>query len=109
MRRTSRRADRSTQWEEDVMRKWLLGAVAALAIVAIGGYAFREPLFDALAERMTANMFVASDTDSFDPGLAVGERLPALHAIHRGREIDDIGPMMGAKGLALFLNRSVDW
>ncbi|HET6471513.1 MAG TPA: hypothetical protein VFG38_06700 [Pseudomonadales bacterium] len=91
------------------MKRWLIGIAGAIALVAIGGYVFREPLMNALIERVTANMYVSKDAYPFDPGRAVGERLPPLRALYRGREIADVGALMGAKGLALYVNRSVDW
>ncbi len=91
------------------MRKWLIATVTALAVVVLGGYVWRDPLMGALAERMTAHMFVARDDDAYDPGIAVGAHVPALRALHRDREIADLDAFMGTRGLALFVNRSVDW
>lgn len=80
----------------------------ALALV-FGGYVFREPLMNAIVERMTADMFVAADNDDYDPGVATGERFPAIRALHDGNEITDIGRFMGTHGAVLIANRSVDW
>ncbi len=83
-----------------------LGIVAAAAVAI---YAFREPLTAAAVDRMTANMYVPADTDAYDPGVAVGQPMPAIHALLAGREVTDVGEFMGAKGLVIFVNRSVDW
>ncbi len=86
--------------------------VITLAVVVVGfgtAYVFRAPLMDAMFERMTANMFVALDTDGYDPGAAVGEPLPALRARFRGEEITGIAPFLDEKGSILVVNRSVDW
>jgi hypothetical protein len=91
------------------MKRWLIGIVGVVAVLAFGGYVFREPLMNAMFERMTANMFVAKDDDPYDPGLAVGASVPALRARYQGQVVTDIGTVMGPRGLALFLNRSVDW
>jgi uncharacterized protein YxeA len=58
------------------MKKVLAIALGVVVVAAGGVYVFRAPLMDAMFERMTANMFVAGDTDAFDPGVAVGEPLP---------------------------------
>ena len=60
-------------------------------------------------DRMTANMFVARDTDSYDPGVAVGQAFPAIRARYHDRELTDIGEFMGRRGMVIFVNRSVDW
>ena len=91
------------------MKKWLIGIASAIAVVALAGYAFRAPLMNAMFERMTAHMFVAKDDDAYDPGIARGERLPPLHARYAGKDVTDASSLMGAKGLALYVNRSVDW
>ena len=91
------------------MKRLFVGIVAVVAVLALGGYVFREPLMNAMFERMTANMFVAKDDDPYDPGLAVGERVPAVRAMYQGQEITDIGSVMGGRGIALWVNRSVDW
>jgi len=85
--------------------------IALLVVVATaaGIYTFREPLMNVVVERLTADMFVAQDTDAYDPGVAVGDPLPALRARFDGREVTQLGEMMGAKGTVLFVNRSVDW
>ena len=83
-----------------------LGVIA----VAVGlGYVFRAALFDAFTEVVTKDMYVAQDNDAFDPGLPVGQSIPGIRALLDGREVTDFGEFMGAKGLAVFVNRSVDW
>jgi len=91
------------------MKKWLIGIVGSIAVVVLAGWIFREPLMAAVVDRMTANMFVAEDADSYDPGIAVGERLPAVRALHDGTEVVDLNRFAGPKGMVLFVNRSVDW
>lgn len=91
------------------MKRWLLGIVGVVAVIAVGGYVFREPLLNAMFERMTADMFVAQDADAYDPGLAVGTHVPQLRALYEGRDLTSIGTLTGTKGLALFVVRSVDW
>ena len=78
-------------------------------VAAAGIYAFRESLMNVVVERVTADMFVAQDTDAYDPGVGVGDPMPALRARFDGREVTQLGEMMGAKGTVLFVNRSVDW
>ena len=84
-------------------------ALGLVAATAVGIYAFREPLLAAGIDRMTATMYVPSDTDAYDPGVAVGQPMPAIHALLDGRELTSIGELMGAKGAVIYVNRSVDW
>ena len=84
-----------------------------LVVVAAAGYGFRQPLQEALVDRVTANMFVEQDADAFDPGIAVGQLFPTLNARltngANGRQVTDIGEFMGSRGVLVFVNRSVDW
>jgi peroxiredoxin len=81
----------------------LLLAAAALA------YLFREPLKEAAVARLTADMFVAQDHDSFDPGPSIGSRFPGLRARYRGREITLIEEFAGTNGTVFIASRSLDW
>lgn len=91
------------------MKKVLIGIAAVLVVAGAGIYLFRAPLLEAAMDRMTANMFVARDTDSYDPGVAVGQAFPAIRARYRDRELTDIDEFMGRRGMVIFVNRSVDW
>lgn len=91
------------------MRRGLLISVVVVALAALGVFAFREPIMGALVERLTSDMFVAADTDAFDPGVSVGSALPAIRARLDDREFTDIGAFMGERGAVLIANRSVDW
>ena len=91
------------------MKRVLGYLLVFVAIAGVGIYTFREPLKDVMFERITANMFVARDDDAYDPGVAIGQPLPALRALYLGHEITQLGEVAGAKGTVLFVNRSVDW
>lgn len=91
------------------MKKVLIGVLVAVLAVGVAGYLFREPLLQAIADRLTADMFVAADTDAFDPGPALGAPLPELTARYRGRTVHDLAQFMGENGVVLFAVRSVDW
>lgn len=91
------------------MRKGLLISALVVALVALGIFAFREPIMGAVVERLTRDMFVAADTDAFDPGVPVGGTLPSIRARMADREVTDIGALMGERGAVLIANRSVDW
>jgi len=82
--------------------------ITAIALAAMG-YAFREQILAVAAELLTANMFVASDSDTFDPGLDVGTDFPPVRAIHAGSELQSIDEFMGTRGTVFYANRSVDW
>jgi len=91
------------------LKQVLLSIVGALAIVIAGGYLFRAPLLDLLKDRITADMFVAQDTDSFDPGLAIGDTFPPLHARYQGKIVSDMGEFVPDRGMIFIANRSADW
>lgn len=82
----------------------------SLVLVAAGaGFLFRGELWAAAQELITKDMYVSADTDSFDPGLPVGAKFPTVRALHDGSEINDIEPLIGAKGMVFVANRSADW
>jgi hypothetical protein len=90
--------------------KRILGiSVAVLVVAGIGIYAFREPLKSAAMDRVTSNMFVATDDDTYDPGVSVGQPLPAVRATYRDSEVTQLGQFAGANGMVVYVNRSVDW
>ena len=89
--------------------KTLMIVIGVLAALVLGAYAFREPLLDAVFTRLTADMFVQSDNDAYDPGVAVGAHVPAIRALHDGKELTDVTTLAGSSGLVLIANRSVDW
>jgi len=91
------------------MKKVLIGIVVALIISSISGYAFRAPLVAAVSAQLTAEMFVEAEDDPFDAGPPVGSQLPAILASHEGTPITSMEPLMGARGLLLITNRSVEW
>lgn len=55
------------------------------------------------------DVFVSEDTDSFDPGLAIGAQFPPIRALYQGQEIDNIDQFIRDKGAVFLVNRSVDW
>lgn len=91
------------------MKKVLLGTLAVVCAVGIAGYLFREPIMQSVMDRLTADMFVAADADTFDPGVPVGTRLPEIAARYDGRTVSDLSEFMGDNGLVLFAARSADW
>lgn len=91
------------------MKTFLIGLLAVIVIAGAAIALFREPLKDMAYERIAADVFVAEDTDNYDPGVAVGAPLPPLLALHGGDRVTDVRGFMGTKGVALFAVRSVDW
>lgn len=91
------------------MNRILRVLVTGFAIAIAGGYAVIAPL---LAQQRASNfddIFIAEDTDSFDPGLPVGAQFPPIRALYQGREITEIDQFVGDKGAVFIANRSVDW
>ena len=91
------------------MKKFFIGLLVVLLIGVVGGYMFKEPLMDALVERITGDMFLTADTDDFDPGLEVGQTFPAINAVLDERSLTSVAEFAGPNGLVFVANRSVDW
>lgn len=56
-----------------------------------------------------ADMFISEVTDTFDPGLQIGDRFPAISALHKGEEIMTIDRFIRDRGAIFIAARSVDW
>ena len=91
------------------MKKFLLIAVVALALLVVTVLLFRESLRQAAYDKLTEDMFVDADTDAFDPGPAIGSRFPGVNALYRGRRISLVDEFAGPNGLVLMASRSFDW
>lgn len=91
------------------MRKAVLVAAAIVLSLMAAGLVFREPLFNAVASALTADMFVEADNDNFDPGLPVGASLPEVRVLYKGKEISALNSLSGSLGMVLVANRSADW
>jgi len=90
--------------------KKVIKITAILLLLALAlGYLLREPLKEIAFARLTQDMFVAADTDDFDPGPARGSRFPGLQATYQGRPITLIEEFAGANGTAFIASRSFDW
>jgi len=63
---------------------------------------------DAMEDRF-ANMFVSEVSHTFDPGLRIGDRFPAIRARFQGEEITGIDRFIRDKGAIFIAARSVDW
>jgi peroxiredoxin len=85
----------------------IIGAVLLLAAALL--YQFREPAREAAYAKLTENMFVAEDGDSFDPGPALGSRFPGLRARYQGRDVSLIDTFAGENGTAFIASRSLEW
>lgn len=83
-----------------------LGLVVALFALV---FLLREPLRELLYDGVTSDMFIAEDTDSFDPGPVIGSRFPGINATWQGEEAHLLEPFYGPNGTVLLATRSVDW
>ena len=93
----------------DMIKKILLSLVSVVLIAGAGIYLFKAPLWEMAQEKLTADMFVSADNDSFDPGLAVGDTFPAIKATYQGQQIADVSAFVHDKGMVFIANRSADW
>lgn len=91
------------------MKKVLMAIVILVVLAGVGMFLFQEPLKEMAFEKMTSDMFVASDDDAFDPGLSVGSQFPPILASLDGATITDVSQYSGPNGLVFIANRSVDW
>lgn len=85
--------------------KHLFGFLAAACVIA-ASYGLMASL---QAQPNLDDIFIAEDTDGFDPGLPVGAQFPPIRALYQGREIASIDQFIGEKGAVFLANRSVDW
>ena len=91
------------------MRKTLLTVFLLLLVATVLGYLLRQPLKEFAYEVLTRDMFVARDTDTFDPGPALGSRFPGLRASYQGRDVTLIEEFAGRNGTVFIASRSLDW
>ena len=56
-----------------------------------------------------ANMFVSEVSHSFNPGLGIGARFPAIKALYQGEEITTVDRFIRDRGAIFIAARSVDW
>ena len=56
-----------------------------------------------------ADMFVSEVTDTFNPGLQIGDRFPAIRAVYQCEEITTIDRFIRDRGAIFIALRSVDW
>ena len=92
-----------------MIKKVLITLVCVVLVVASGGYLFKEQLWEKIQTLITADMYVAADTDNFDPGLAIGEYFPNIKAQYQGQEITSVDRFIHDKGMVFIANRSADW
>lgn len=91
------------------MKKTLLVALAVLLGAGLMLYLFREPIKETAFAKLTENMFVEADLDSFDPGPRLGSHFPGVNAVHEGRRIQLIDDFSGENGTVFIASRSLDW
>ena len=81
-----------------------------LAMLVILGSLAVVPLAEAQRPALDpADVFISADTDSFDPGLSVGNEFPPIRALYQGQEISEIDQFIRDKGAVFLAQRSVDW
>jgi len=91
------------------MKKFFVVTIALLLLAAALIYLLREPLKERALARLTADMFVDADQDSFDPGPAVGSHFPGVRATYQGRDVSLIDEFAGDRGTIFIASRSLDW
>lgn len=92
-----------------MLKKVSLVLVSLLLISAGSAYLFRAQLWQLVIDQVTKDTFISSDTDGFDPGLAIGSQFPAIRALYKGEEVSDIRDFALNRGMVFVANRSADW
>lgn len=92
-----------------MMKKVLLAGLLLLVVAACVLYLFRAPAKEAAYEALTADMFVAFDSDAFDPGPAIGSAFPGVNATWQGQEVRRLEAFAGTRGTVFVATRSAEW
>ncbi|MFK8019911.1 MAG: hypothetical protein AB8B86_09100 [Pseudomonadales bacterium] len=88
-----------------MFKKIVLPIVGIAMLVGASAVLFKEQLTNLI----TNDMFVAADTDSFDPGLTIGSQFPAISAQRSNIAVSSIDNFIHDKGMVFVANRSVSW
>ncbi len=86
---------------KNFIKRLLIVVVVALA----GIFIFKDSLLSYFANAQ----FVTAEAAQFDAGIDVGAHIPAISALHQGKEVTDLAKFSGPKGLVVMINRSIDW
>jgi peroxiredoxin len=99
----------TTSFGEADVKKTLSVLLALAVIIGLALFLFRSPLKEIVYGRITDDMFVPADSDSFDPGPVVGSSFPGVRAIYQGQELSLLNSLAGTNGTILVASRSLDW
>ncbi|MFT4519542.1 MAG: hypothetical protein ACI9JM_001939 [Halioglobus sp.] len=91
------------------MKKFFISLAGLLLVAGGTGYLFKAELWEVAKDAITADMYISADTDSFDPGLSIGDSFPDIKALYRGQEVTDSDQFVHDKGMVFIANRSADW
>jgi peroxiredoxin len=91
------------------MQRFLVLVAVALATATALVFTFRGDIKEAAYDKLTENMFVPADNDSFDPGPTLGSSFPGVRALYQGRELTVLNELAGENGIAFVASRSLDW
>lgn len=92
-----------------MIKKIFLTLGCVLLVLGSGAYLFKEQLWEIVIKVVTSDTFIAADTDSFDPGLAVGKPFPNIKAVYQDQEVVSVSGFAYNKGMVFVANRSADW
>jgi hypothetical protein len=91
------------------MKNKLISLAGVVVVLGAAIYLARAPLKEVVVAKLTDDMFIASDSDSFNPGLVVGQRFPQIAAVYQGTELHSVEPFINDRGMIFIANRSADW
>jgi peroxiredoxin len=91
------------------MKKILIGFGVAVVVLIGLGFIFKAQFIELAKDAVTSDMYVASDTDDFNPGIKVGEPFPSINAIYDGAVVNSLANFAGQKGTVFVVSRSLVW
>jgi peroxiredoxin len=91
------------------MKKILIGFGVAVILLVGLGFIFKAQFIELAKDAITSDMFVASDTDDFNPGIKVGETFPAINATYNAAVVSDLEQFSGSNGTVFVVSRSLVW
>ena len=91
------------------MNKVVASGVTAIIIAIVLGFSYKQEIMSLVYDYITKDMYVSVDTDSFDPGPMIGDKLPTLTAKYKDKDVSSLSTFAGSKGTLLVISRSFDW
>ena len=101
-------------WHNNFIRdRQMKKVLIVLSLVVVGlvglGFVFKAQFIELAKDAVTSDMFVASDTDDFNPGTKIGEKFPAISATFNDATVTSLTQFAGSRGTVFIVSRSLVW